>query len=336
MDNSKRNVHNSGPLGILVKSGQVKKMAISSSPVDPSSQVSVATSYFKTQSGIEFTDNELIFVDPKTCEPWKYANRQEDELGEMAELIESIKCNKQLQPALVRKHPHPHNGIIYEVIFGRRRHLACLNLGIPFLVICKEISNDQDAIQVQDAENKYRKDISPYSNALLYQKLLNDGLFKTEKELAEKLRMPASTLNDLLVFSKLPIELVSKIPNIHSLSKNFALKLMNSLKQSPQSYSIVLEVAPLIGDVISSPAKFDLFLKKKLKISSSSSITEKTETKLFFSDKGEKLFTFKFDQRGSPCFVLHKKIMSHLNLANVCESIQNLLETHLNLSGYPD
>ncbi len=184
MDNSKKNIHNSGPLGMLVKSGQVKKIEDTSAPVAlvkelPTNSQKTGSFYFKTQSGIEFAENELMYVDPNKCEPWKYANRQEDELGNMDELVESLRNNKQLQPALIRNHPNPHDGINYEIVFGRRRHIACLKLGMPFWAIRKDIPNIQDAIALQDAENKLRNDVSNFSNAKLYKKLLLDGIFKT-------------------------------------------------------------------------------------------------------------------------------------------------------------
>ena len=58
MDNSKRNIHSSGPLGMLIKSGQIKKIE-DEVQLEPSSkeQTSVLNKtsglYFKTQTGIE-------------------------------------------------------------------------------------------------------------------------------------------------------------------------------------------------------------------------------------------------------------------------------------------
>ena len=211
MDNSKKNVHSSGPLGMLVKTGQIKKID-SSIESDRGNLQHVGldrlktstSSYFRTQSGIEFKENELVLIDPNECESWEYANRSEDEMGNMDELIKSIQENHQLQPALVRSHPNPHDGVKYQIIFGRRRHVACLSLGIPFLVIKKDSLTKQEAIACQDAENKFRKNVSNYSNAKLYKKLLEDQTFKTEKELAEKLGISSSSLNDLMSFTKIP------------------------------------------------------------------------------------------------------------------------------------
>lgn len=336
MDNSKRNIHNSGPLGMLMKSGQIQKIdepdnqELTTKSIDPST---TGGSYFKTQTGIEFSKNELMYIDPKDCEPWKYANRQEDEMGDIDELIESIKTNKQLQPALVRKHPTPHDGIVYEIIFGRRRHNACIKLGIPFLVIIKDIPNVQDAVASQDAENKYRNDISHYSNAVLYKRLLEDKVFETEKELAMKLRVSTSSLNDLLAFTKIPQEIIENIPNIHALSKDFALKLVALANRSKKHYKKILELANQIGKSISSPTKLQKIIdyefdnERKIKL---------TESKLFKSIDGKKLFTFKYDQRGVPVIVINKAVVSSINLTAFCDSVKELLEKQLNTSGYPD
>ncbi|HEO1499423.1 TPA: ParB/RepB/Spo0J family partition protein, partial [Legionella pneumophila] len=252
MDNSKRNVHNSGPLGMLMKSGQVKKIETAEEEVVLKQAAPKAPSYFKTQSGIEFAEQELIYVNPEECEPWKYANRQEGELGDIDGLIDSIKSNKQLQPALVRNHPNPHGKIKYEVIFGRRRHIACMRLGIPFLVIRKDIPNVQDAIASQDAENKLRNDVSNYSNAMLYKRLLSDNVFKTEKELSEKLRISYSTFNELMAYSKIPEDIVDAIPDVHTLSKQLAVTIVQLLNKSKSNYDKMLSIANQLGKTITS------------------------------------------------------------------------------------
>lgn len=332
MDNSKRNVHNSGPLGMLVKNGQVKKID-DSEPRQPGFDVPTKTggSYFKTQSGLEFTEHELVYVDPKECEPWKYANRQADELGDIAALVESIKANKQLQPALIRKHPHPHDGIKYEIIFGRRRHIACLKLGIPFLAIHKEITNVQDAIASQDAENKFRNDVSNYSNAKLYQKLLNDGVFRTEKELSQKLRLSTSSLNDLMAYAKIPEIIVTRIPNIHALSKNIALKIVQLLNKSDVYSEKIHAVAHELGKSITSPVKLENAIERM-----SGKNQNNSSTKMYKARSGKKLFTYMVDYRGAPCLVVNKEILALINIEEMCKTLSKHLEEKIIQSGAPD
>lgn len=324
MNNSKRSIHSSGPLGMLVKSGQVKKVEESEDAEVMLQAKEKASSYFKTQSGIKFFENELLYVDPRECEPWKYANRQQGEMGNIEELAQSIKDNKQLQPALVRKHPNSHDGMQYEIIFGRRRHAACLLLGIPFLVICKDISNLQEAVASQDAENKLRDDISPYSNAILYKRLLEDGVFSKEADLAKMLKISASSLSELMVFSKLPNELVKKIPNVHALSRSFAAKLFALSSSSTNEYKKILELAPQIGKKISSPVQLQKIIDK-----GNAEDQSLNKAKVCKSNQGQKLFTLKYDRRGVLNVVIAKDVMPLFSISDLEKSLKKFLETHI-------
>lgn len=327
MDNSKRNVHNSGPLGMLMKQGQIKKIEEESpSFSETNERVASSGAYFKTKAGIEFNAQELIYVDPKECEAWKYANRDASEMGDIDGLIDSIKANKQLQPALVRKHPAPHGNVKFEIIFGRRRHLACLKMGVPFLVLLKEISSTQEAIATQEAENKLRDDVSYYSNAKLYQRLLQDRVFKTEKGLAEKLRISTSSINEIMAFVKIPEPIIKLIPDIHSLSKSFALKIVSLLNQSTEHYEFLRQLAPKIGKSISSPMKLQKQVDKLL--NSDSVLSKKTSLtpKIYQARNGKELFKLSINKAGAAQIVFSKAQMKLVDISNVCDKLKELIE----------
>lgn len=336
MNNTKRNVHNAGPLGVLVRSGQVKKIE-----EDEKKNDNVLESdqkgglYFKTKTGIVFNEQELIYIDPKECEPWEYANRLSNEMGDMDELIQSIKENKQLQPALVRAHPKPHDAIRYEIIFGRRRHEACLKLGIPFLVIRKQSLDIQQAIASQDAENKLRKGVSNYSNAILYKRLLNDGVFKTEKELAAKLGMAISSLNELMTYSKIPSDIVQVIPDIHNLSISLAIKINSLVNKSKKFHDSILCIAPQIGKTITSPVKLEMAIEN-LQHHSNSPAKQPNISKIIKSLDGRSLFTYKYNHKGVPCIVLDKNLATHIDANDLCDYVKNYLAKINIFSGDPN
>ncbi len=324
MDNSKRNVHTSGPLGMLVKSGQIKKVDLSDEPTSGNLQhvgldgLKAAGSYFKTQSGIQFNENELVYIDPKECEPWEYANRSEDEMGNMDDLIKSIQENTQLQPALIRTHPTPHNGIKYQIIFGRRRHAACLSLGIKLLVIKKDGLSLQEAILCQDAENKFRKDVSNYSNVLLYKKLLLTKAFKTEKELAEKLGISPPSFNELMSYSKIPKEIIANISDIHALPVYMAVKINRIISEDPSLLQKMIEISPEIGRSINTPAKLEASLKQMVGLKD----TVSRRTTVIHAKDNTKLFTFKVDHKGVPSFVFQKELLDVLDFDYLCEQLK--------------
>jgi ParB family chromosome partitioning protein len=325
MDNKKKSIHNSGPLGMLVKTGMIKS-------IDNERESDVATkqtgnnngigAYFRTQSGIEFNENELMLIDPSQCEPWKYANRLDTDMGNLEELAKSILDNKQLQPALIRTHQNPHGNIKYEVIFGRRRHAACLKLGLQFLVIKKDIPNIQEAISFQEAENRARKDVSNYSNAMLYKKLLEDRIFLDERELSEKLGMSLSKLYDIMAYSKIPEDIIQALPDIHKLSNNMAIKIVALIKSFPEEKSRIKNMAPAIGVTITSPGMLERNLRSA---QSEKEAPVKRTAKTYKSLDGRKLFTFKINHRGSPCLEINSKLNSLIDYEDICEYMKNYL-----------
>lgn len=327
MDNSKRNIHNSGPLGKLMQTGQIKKVDLEEESSPGKLQhvglegLNTTSSYFKTQSGIKFNENELVFVDAKECEPWEYANRSEEEMGAIEELMESIKTNTQLQPALIRTHPNAHGDIKYQVIFGRRRLEACRRLEMPFLVIKKNGLTTQEAISCQDAENKLRANVSNYSNARLYRRLIQDKTFSNEKELAEKLRISKSSLNDLMVFNKIPEAIISKIPQIHHLPIYMALKIAKLASQGTEAINRLIELAPKIGNVINTPSK----LENSFNLKNGHKFNVPHETLTIFDANKNQLFTFKIDHKGVPTIKFNKAAMVGINHEKFCNDLKSLL-----------
>ena len=335
MDNSKKNVHSSGPLGMLVKTGQIKKIDSSEESDKPTLQhtgldrlQTSTASYFRTQAGIEFKENELVLVDPAECESWEYANRSIDEMGNMDELIRSIQENSQLQPALVRSHPHPHGRVKYQIIFGRRRHAACLSLGMPFLVIKKDSLTQQEAIVCQDAENKFRKNVSNYSNAMLYKKLIDDKTFKTEKELAEKLGVSPSSLSELMSFTKIPSDLVRIMPDIHTLTVSMALKIVQLVSHNKAAYRAMLGIGSEIGNSITSPAKLERAIRAALQGGEIESQSILKTARIIKSSSGKKLFTFK-EEKGLPCIVFSKDTLPAIDFDDLCEQLKVYLDKEI-------
>ena len=331
MDNSKKTVHNSGPLGMLMKAGLVKRIKEDKDPEESISHKqettgsSAISSYFKTDSGIQFKENELIQVDPQECAPWSYANRSADEMGDIDELMESIKSTSQLQPALVRNHPHPTNKIKYEVIFGRRRLEACLRLGIRFLVIKKDHLSDQEAIVCQHSENKLRSDVSNYSNAILYKKLLENKTFANEKELAQSLKMSTSNLSDILAFARMDSQIQNKIPNIHQLPIVMAVKIVRLSSQSRSMLEKIKAIADKIGSVIKTPAQLEKMLdEEKTKVASTSLIN--------IEYKGSILGNIECKKGGTFILKLEKALANKVQSEEFLSSLKNLLIK----SGAPD
>lgn len=261
----------------------------------------------------------IISVDPELCEPWHYANRQENDYGDINELIKSIKNHSQLQPGLLRKISKSKGKIKYEVIFGCRRLLACKRLKLLFRAYLCEENNDEMAVKYQYEENKNRKDTSSYSDAMVYKKMLDGGLFNSAAELATCIKMPFSSLNDILSFTRIPNEILKRIPDIHKVSKNLAVKIYRIVSSNPKNYDAMLAIAPKIGKEITSAQKLEHYFSDQKSSYASRELIKKT----CFNQYGEPLFTVNCDYNGVPTVKLARNIVNDFDLEDYCQHIKS-------------
>jgi ParB family chromosome partitioning protein len=73
----------------------------------------------------------------------------------------------------------------YEVVFGHRRHRACLELGLPVLAVVDNLGGVELFVQM-DRENRSRKNLSAWEQGMMYLRALENGLFPSNRQLAEK------------------------------------------------------------------------------------------------------------------------------------------------------
>jgi ParB family transcriptional regulator, chromosome partitioning protein len=89
---------------------------------------------------------------------------------DLDELIESIRLEGQQVPILVRRLP---DGEL-EIVYGRRRLLACRALKIDVRATVKDMT-DEEALIAQGVENNRRKDSSFIEKALFVARILDAG-----------------------------------------------------------------------------------------------------------------------------------------------------------------
>lgn len=241
----------------------------------------------------------LVFkLDTTYCAPWMYADRSEEEMGDINELAESIKISGQLEPILVR--PSQSKTHKFDVIFGNRRLKAIQKIGGSVIAIVKHIT-DQSAALMQKEENEQRKDISDFSKAFHYKKLLDDKIFSSEIELANSLKIPKQTLNNLFAFTRVPTQILSKIQRPSMLSQQMALKI-SILSKDKKTADIIENLAPHIGaNKISSPTKLEKEIEKF-------GLTKKEPFKVIKikNKTGKVVFTIRKDSSYNAVIVINK------------------------------
>lgn len=323
MTNNKKNVHRTGALASILSQADIQ-------PIDLNLNAKVnlkneTPSYFEP-SHEHVKDNELLMeLSPEACMPWAFSDRIEQELGDIEELANSIQKAGQQEPILVRPIKNSYllenPTIKYEIIFGNRRWRACKLINKSLIAIVKNI-DDQAAALSQKEENENRQDISDYSRAIHYKKLIDSGVFANENQLASKLNIPRNRFNDLMSYNRIPKQLLEVIPNMHSISQRVAIKLA-SLAKNPENLEILIHLAPKIGarKLTSSTLQNAI---EEFKTDQTVSLIRKNIQVI--SKNGEEIFTIRDDSNGTPYIVLHKSARQVIDINELKTVIQDYIE----------
>jgi ParB family chromosome partitioning protein len=183
----------------------------------------------------------VLRLDPKAIHSSEFANRlqsslQEDD-AEFRLLKEDIRTQGQLDPIRVRPAPagSQHD---YEIVYGHRRHAACLALdaetagGFRVLALLDAAAVDRRRLVLQmHAENDVREDLSPYEYGRMYRSWLSAGLFATQSELAAAVGRDDSPVSLYLQIGDLPAEVLAAFPDPREISLRWAPQIMRALKE---------------------------------------------------------------------------------------------------------
>ena len=151
--------------------------------------------------GIQEIDTALIL-------PWGPQDRLEltavnSASEDVTDLIDSIEASGQQVPVLLR--PAGHRDGKFEVIYGRRRILACQQLGVPVKALIRTL-DDGEALIAKGLENSSRLDLSFYERARFAQAILEQG--HSREEAQQALSISKNTLSQLERVARLIPDLV--------------------------------------------------------------------------------------------------------------------------------
>ena len=151
-------------------------------------------------------------LDPRLIRASRWANRHEHSFrgpGFEALKAEIADARGNVQPIKVRPLPQAHaDAARYEIVFGHRRHRACLELGLPVRAVVQELA-DRELFTEMDRENRGRKNLSAYEQGLMYRRALEEGLFPSLRLLAAAVGADAGNVSRALRVAELPTELLA-------------------------------------------------------------------------------------------------------------------------------
>jgi ParB family transcriptional regulator, chromosome partitioning protein len=120
------------------------------------------------------------------------------ELGNIQELMESIKSKGILEPILVRS-----KGSRFEIIAGERRFLASKNLGLREIPCIEMDVEENEAMEIALIENLQRKDLDLFEEADGLQALI-DLYSYNHQQVSDKIGKARSTITEILTIAKVP------------------------------------------------------------------------------------------------------------------------------------
>ncbi|NYG35487.1 ParB/RepB/Spo0J family partition protein [Sphaerotilus montanus] len=214
MEPRKMNVKPSGLLGADQKAERERRLAMAvgrlpsfAAAATPPSEVA------RDEPAAPTGSSSTQVIDPKLIVRSRWANRHQanfsgEEFGQLREEIRQAGGN--VQAIKVRPLRSPVSAVQpgevvprYEIVFGHRRHEACLLEGLPVLAVVADV-DDRTLFIEMDRENRSRKDLTAWEQGVMYLKALDTGLFPSKRALASALGVDHSALAKAVTLAELP------------------------------------------------------------------------------------------------------------------------------------
>lgn len=176
-------------------------------------------------------------IDPKLIVRSRWANRDERhfQTPDFEQLkTEIASAGGNVQPIKVRSLPaSDRQEAKYEVVFGHRRLEACRQLGLPVVALVDNV-DDRGLFVEMDRENRSRKDLSAWEQGVMYRRALTEGLFPSNRKLAEAVGADLTNVGRALALADLPKEVVDAFPSPLELQFRWARPLREALDRNPE------------------------------------------------------------------------------------------------------
>jgi ParB family chromosome partitioning protein len=181
----------------------------------------------------------LLRLDPKSIQATAFANRDPASLAEtdpeLRHLKELIAAQGQHQPIRVRPAPAG-SSFEYEIVFGHRRHAACLALdretegGFPVLALLDaEAVERERLVLLMHAENDAHRQLSPFEYGQMYRSWLDAGIYPNQTALAAAVRRDQRSVSAYVRLAQLPEAVLDAFGDRRRIALRWVDKLASAL-----------------------------------------------------------------------------------------------------------
>jgi len=179
-------------------------------------------------------------IDPITIVPSEWANRHKDTFSsqDFAELKREIReSGGNIQPIKIRPVPNSESekkrATQFEIVYGHRRHHACLELGIAVNALI-EVVDDQKLFEQMERENRGRKNLSPWEQGRMYQIAIEKGLYPSQRKLSEAVGVDVSLISKSIALARLPSTVIEAFTSPLDVQFRWAQPLTEEAQKNPE------------------------------------------------------------------------------------------------------
>jgi ParB family chromosome partitioning protein len=155
-------------------------------------------------------------------------------MGDLDDLVASIRDKGVLEPILVRPIPEGPggldggpSGVIYRIISGERRYRAAQEAGLYEVPAIEMDVSDEEALEIALIENLQRKDLTPFEEAEGY-RLLAESHGYTHEEIAEAVGKSRTVVTESLSLLQMPPRVRDTVQALGIASKSLLLEVLKA------------------------------------------------------------------------------------------------------------
>ena len=170
-------------------------------------------------------------LDPKRIRPSSLRNRHEDSFrGETWERFKLDIAIAGGNAQAIKVRPIEDANFDFEIVFGHRRHRACLEANVAVLAVIEQVG-DKDLFEAMTRENVGRNDLSVWEWGQHYKRGLAQGFYATQAQLAAANQMSPGHVAVCLQVASLPAEVVAAFGSPLAIQWRWGTKLTEFQKQ---------------------------------------------------------------------------------------------------------
>ncbi len=153
-------------------------------------------------------------------------------MGELDDLVSSIRTKGVLEPILVRPRPleallEPSAGPLYRIISGERRYRAAQEAGLYDVPVIEMDVSEEEALEIALVENLQRKDLTPFEEAEGYRLLAEQHQY-THEEISAAVGKSRTVVTESLSLLQMPPRVRDTVQALAISSKSLLLEVLKA------------------------------------------------------------------------------------------------------------